>query len=109
MGIRDPKEAMVVLPIHNDVLRTIDLLSITNDNDSNLMHSGFRKVVAPSIRILIKVKRDGELLIRGHVNGPLKSLLIKANGRVRLMKNALKQVQSLSIEGMAGVEPIVTI
>ena len=56
MGVRNPKEAIVVLSVYNDILGTIDLLSITNDNDSYLIHSGFRKVIAPSIRILIKVK-----------------------------------------------------
>ena len=38
-GVRDPKETMSVLLIHNDILRAIDLLSITNNNDSNLIHS----------------------------------------------------------------------
>ena len=56
MGVRDPKEVIGALPVDNDVLRASDPLSITNDNNSNLIHCCIRKVVTPPVTILIKVK-----------------------------------------------------
>ena len=91
MRVRDPKEAVwVILPIHNDVLRASDTIIITNDNSSNLICSGFRKIIAPLVTILIKVKRDCALLIRGHTDSQIKSLLIKGYSRMNLKKNTLK-------------------
>ena len=91
MRVRDSEDALsMISPINNDVLGASKALSITNDNSSYLIHSGLRKVVTPSITVLIKVKRDPALLIRSHNGGQLKGLLIKMDSRVNLMKNALK-------------------
>jgi len=91
MRVRDIEDALsMISPINNDVLGPSKPLSITNDNNSYLIHSGFRKVVTPSVTVLIKVMRDPALLIRSHNGGQLKSLLIKMDSRVNLMKNALK-------------------
>jgi len=57
MGARDPKEAVRrILPIHNDILRASDPLSITNNNNSYLSDSGIRKIIVSSVIILIKVE-----------------------------------------------------
>ena len=57
MGVRDPKEAVrTILPIHNDILRASDPLSITNNNNSYLSDSGIRKIIASPVTILIKVE-----------------------------------------------------
>jgi hypothetical protein len=70
MGVRDCKEAVgMILSVDNDVLRPSRPLSITNDNHSNLIYCSIRKVVAAVVRVLIKVKRYSELLIRRHGNG----------------------------------------
>jgi hypothetical protein len=95
MGVRDPEEAVrVILIVDNDVLGASQPLSITNNDGSNLIHSGIGKVIATPVRIWIKVKRYLELLIRGHGDGQRKCLLIKANGRMSLMKDALKSIQN---------------
>jgi hypothetical protein len=93
MGVRDPEEAVrAILPVDNDVLGANQPLSITNNDGSNLICSGIGKVVATPVTICIKVKRYSELLIRGHGDGQRKCLLIKANGRMNLMKDALKSI-----------------
>jgi hypothetical protein len=93
MGVSDPKEAVrVILSIDNDVLGASNPLSITNNNGSNLIDSGIRKIVVMPVTTLIKVKRYLELLIRRHSDDQLKCLLIKANGRMNFMKDALKQI-----------------
>jgi hypothetical protein len=94
MRVRDPEEAVrMILIIDNDVLGAIYPLSITNNDGSNLIRSGIGKVVAISVTIWIKVKRYLKLLIRGHGDDQRKCLLIKANGRMSLMKDALKSIQ----------------
>jgi hypothetical protein len=42
----------------------------------------------------------------GHVPGVSKSLLIKVNSRMRLVKDSLKQIQDVRIKGMVPVTPI---
>jgi hypothetical protein len=94
MGVRDPEEAVrVILPIDNDVLGAIYPLSITNNDGSNLICSGIGEVVAIPVTIWIKVKRYLKPLIRGHGDGQRKCLLIKVNGRMSLMKDALNSIQ----------------
>jgi hypothetical protein len=56
MGVRDPKKAVAVLSVHNNVLRASIPLSITNDNNSNLPCSGIRKIVTAPVTVWIKVK-----------------------------------------------------
>jgi len=48
------------------------------------------------------------VLIRRHINSPLKGLLIKRNSRVRLMKNALKQIQGIIIKRIVWVLPVMS-
>jgi hypothetical protein len=101
MRVRDPKEAIgVILSVDDDVLRASRPLSIANDNYSNLIYCGIRKVVAPVVTVLIKVKRYCELLIRRHGNGHLKGLSVKGNSRMDLIKDALKQIQGCGIKGI---------
>src|SRR6267154_139926 len=109
MRVTHPNKAVIVLPIHNDILGPSVSRSITNDNNSYLPYSGIRKVIASSVTILIKVKCNRKLLIRRHVNGPLKCLLIKTNSRVRLMKDPLKQIQGVRVKGKVRIAPIVLI
>src|ERR1700755_1942239 len=104
MRVRDPEETLSALPpIHNNVLRPLYLLSITNDNDSYLIHSGFREVVATPVTILIKVKRYHALLIRRHGGDCVKSLLIQLYSRVKLVKDALKYCQGLTMKKISGI------
>ena len=42
---------MLILPVNNDVLRASDMLPITNYNNSNLLYSGIRKIVATVVTI----------------------------------------------------------
>jgi hypothetical protein len=57
MRVKDSKEAVgTILPIHNDILRASDSLSITNNNNSYLPDSGIRKIIASPVAILIKVE-----------------------------------------------------
>jgi hypothetical protein len=77
MRVKDSKEAVrTILSVDNNVLGASNILSITNNNNSNLIHSGIEKVIATLVTILIKVKRYLKLLIRGHGHGVLKGLLI---------------------------------
>jgi hypothetical protein len=104
MGVRDPEEAVrVILIIDNDVLGASQPLSITNNDGSNLIHSGIGKVIATPVRIWIKVKRYSKLLIRGHGDGQRKCLLIKVNGRMSLMKDALESIQDYRIKATVRV------
>ena len=48
------------------------------------------------------------MLIFRHIDGPLKSLLIKDDGRVRLMKDALKQIQDVRVKGLTWVKPVMS-
>jgi hypothetical protein len=50
---------------------------------------------------------DREPPFSGHIPSLSKSLLIKVNSRVRLMKDALKQIQGVRIKGMVFVTHIV--
>jgi hypothetical protein len=91
MRVGDGKEAArAVLIIDNDVLGADVPVPITDNDNSNLIHRGMRKGVATPVTALIKVKRDLELLVRRHIDGHGKSLLIKVNSRVRLVKDSLK-------------------
>ena len=57
MRVRDSEEAVrTILSVNNDVLRASGLISITNDNGSNLICCGMRKVVATLVTGFIKVK-----------------------------------------------------
>jgi hypothetical protein len=56
MGVRDVKEVVAILLIHNNILRASHPLSITNDNNSYLIHSDIWKIVTSSVTIWIKVK-----------------------------------------------------
>jgi hypothetical protein len=91
---------VTVLPVYNNVLGIIDTLSTTQDNDSNLIHSGIRNIVAALVTIFIKVKRYLAVLVRSHGGSLLKGLAIKVNSRMRLMKDALKHIQGGTIKGI---------
>ena len=57
MRVRDSEKVVgMILSIDNDVLRACGLISITNNNGSNLICSGKRKVIAISITCFIKIK-----------------------------------------------------
>jgi hypothetical protein len=108
MRVRDPKELeRTTLPIHNNVLRASDLFFITNNDSSYLIHSGIRKVVVPHFTLIQAAIGGREPPFSGHIPGLSKSLLIKVNSRVRLMKDALKQIQGVRIKGMVFVTCIV--
>jgi hypothetical protein len=60
MSVRDSEKGQrmmrKIFPINDDVLRPSNPLSITNHNNSYLIDSFFRQIVATPVRILIKVK-----------------------------------------------------
>jgi hypothetical protein len=93
----------VILPIDDDVLRPSNLLSITDHNNSYLIDVGFREVVATPVRIWIKVKRYLTALIRGQGGGQLECLPIKEDGRMGLMKHALKYSQGCTIKTISAI------
>jgi hypothetical protein len=91
---------MTVLPVHDNVLGMIDPLFTTQDNDSNLIHSGIRNIVTALVTIFIKVKRYLTVLVRSHGDSLIKGLAIKVNSRMRLMEDALKHVQGDTVKGI---------
>jgi len=89
MRVRHSEKGLI-LPVNDDVLWPRKLVSITNNNNSDLIDSGIREIVAMPVTVLIKVKRDLITLFRRHKGSHLICLLIKVNSRMRLMKDALK-------------------
>jgi hypothetical protein len=60
MRVPDSEEgqrmARHILLVNDDVLGPIEALFIANHHNSNLIHSGVRKIVATPVTVLIKVK-----------------------------------------------------
>src|SRR6266852_591506 len=90
--------ARLILLVDDDVLGSSNLLSITNHDDSYLVDIGIRKIIATPVRVWIKVKRYLTSLIRWQGGGQLECLLIKVNGRMGLVKHALKYGQGVTIK-----------
>jgi len=55
--------------IEDDILQLLDLVTIARQDDSNFIDRGIRFIIASSVAILIKVKRDCALLFKGQVGG----------------------------------------
>ncbi len=90
--------ARLILLVDDDVLGPSNLLSISNHDNSYLVDIGIRKIIATPVRVWIKVKRYLTSLIRWQGGGQLECLLIKVNGRMGLVKHALKYGQGVTIK-----------
>ena len=66
MKIRDAVKRAILM-IENDVLRLLDTVAIAWQDHCNFLYRGIRFIVASSVTILIKVKRDCALLFKGQV------------------------------------------
>jgi len=55
--------------IEDDILQLLDLVTIARQDDSDFIDRGIRFIVALSVTILIKVKRDCALPFKGQMGG----------------------------------------
>jgi hypothetical protein len=85
MEIRYALKRVAMLAIENDVLRVLDLITITWKNDSYLLNRGIRGIVVPSVTILIKVEREYSLLVWRQMGSQLSSLLVELNSWVTVI------------------------
>ena len=108
MRVCDPEKALtLILPVDNDILRPSDLLSITNNYDSNLIGSGIGKIVAALVTIFIKVKGDAVPLIRAHPRSDLICLSIKLNCRVGGVKHVLQQTHCCTVQRIGTIRTLI--
>src|SRR5882757_4124829 len=84
--------------VQNDVADPLWLVTITWKDDSNLIGSSSREVVAATVTVLVKAQSDLALLFQRHVPSKLMGLLVHLDSRMVTVEHVLKGDHSVMIE-----------
>ena len=98
MHVSDALKRRAMPAIENDIACALWLITIAWKNDSNFIVGGIRRIIAATIRGLIKVQSYLALLLQRHVSGELISLLVHLNCRMAAVDHVLEDDQSVVIK-----------
>jgi hypothetical protein len=93
--IRDALQRFAMVAIQDNVLRTLQLITITWQNHSYLLDCSIRGIIATPVTVRVKAKSNATLPLFRHGSGQLISLFVKANSRMGGVEHALKSAHGL--------------